>query len=131
MKRSIHYSLKFVMLSLLVLGMTLSPALAGAADWISEEDAYAAPWVKTIEQELNKKDYRWVFANDPRTPQASIIKFLNEAAKAYQAGNKMMGRQLVRRAITVLEEGVDKGYYSMPDLKPVLSAIRHHTPEKV
>ncbi len=131
MKRSIHYSLKFVMLSLLVLGMTLSPALAGAADWISEEDAYAAPWVKTIEQELNKKDYRWVFANDPRTPQASIIKFLNEAAKAYQAGNKMMGQQLVRRAITVLEEGVDKGYYSMPDLKPVLSAIRHHTPEKV
>ncbi len=131
MKRSIHYSLKFVMLSLLVLGMTLSPALAGAADWISEEDAYAAPWVKTIEQELNKKDYRWVFANDPRTPQASIIKFLNEAAKAYQAGNKMMGRQLVRRAITVLEEGVDKGYYSMPDVEAVLSAIRQHTPEKV
>lgn len=131
MKRSIHYSLKFFMLSLLVLGMTLSPALAGAADWISDQDAYAAPWVKTIEQELNKKDYRWVFANDPRTPQASIIKFLNEAAKAYQAGNKMMGQQLVRRAITVLEEGVDKGYYSMPDVEPVLSAIRQHTPEKV
>ena len=39
-------------------------------------------WVKDIEQELLKKDYSTVYANDLRTPQAVVLPKLNEAAKA-------------------------------------------------
>ena len=40
-----------------------------AAPWLSSAKNYGSTWVKDIEQEFNKQEYRSVFSNDPRTPQ--------------------------------------------------------------
>ncbi len=118
-------------LSLLIGGAALNPTPVSAAAWISGADSYAAPWVKEIEQELLKKDYRYVYASDPRTPQASVLRLLNEAAKAEQAKNSALAQQLVREALGVFEEGVRKHYYSSSDIEPITSFIRQHVPIKI
>lgn len=59
--------------------------VAVSAPWISGSDTDAAPWVSQIEQELLKKEYWMIYANDPRTPQKEAIRLLNRAARAYEA----------------------------------------------
>jgi hypothetical protein len=83
-------------LSLLIGGAALMSKRAEAAGWISGADSYAAPWVKEIEQELLKKEYRYVFGNDPRTPQASVLRLLNQAAKALEAKDSALAGKFVR-----------------------------------
>lgn len=117
-------------LSLLIGGVAWMPSPAGAAEWISGGDSYAAAWVKDIEQELNKKEYRPVFLNDPRTPQASVLRLLNRAAMALEAKNEALARDLVQEAIGVLEEGVRKHYMTRSDIEPIISYIRQHAPVK-
>jgi hypothetical protein len=118
-------------LSLTIGGAALISNPAAAAGWISGADAYAAPWVKDIEQELLKKDYRYVYASDPRTPQAVVLRFLNEAAKAYEANNRQLAQELVRDALAVFEEGVRKHYYSQSDIEPITTFIRQHVPIRI
>lgn len=118
----------FAALSLLVAGTALNPSLAGAAEWLPLEETYQDNWVRTIEQELNKDEYRWVFVNDPRMPQATVMWILDQAAAAYEAGNVATAEDLVRRAIGVLEQGAERNYYSHSDIEPILSSIREHRP---
>jgi hypothetical protein len=54
-----------------------------------------AGWLKDIEQKLNSDEYRPVFMNDPRTPQASVMQFLNSAARAYEAEDPAMAESLM------------------------------------
>ena len=115
-------------MALLIGGVALMPIPVYAAGWISGADAYAAPWVKEIEQELLKKDYWYVYANDPRTPQAVVLKKLNQAAKAHEAKESILAQQLVRDALGVFEEGVRKHYYSQTDIEPITTFIRQHVP---
>jgi hypothetical protein len=110
--------------------IVLTPSSIGAAEWISRGDSYAAAWVKDIEQELNKKDYRAVFANDPRTPQESVLRLLDRAASAYEAKNATLAAELVREAMEVLKAGVRRNYYSDADIQPILNFIEQHTPIK-
>lgn len=117
-------------LSLLSSGMAVMPSSSEAAGWISSADAYAAPWVKDIEQELLKKEYRDIFANDPRTPQVVALRLLNQAAKAQTADNGTMVRHLVHNALEVFEEGVRKHYYSSSEIEPIMTFIRDHVPLK-
>lgn len=117
-------------LSLLIGGVALVPTTVQSAGWISGADMYAAPWVKEIEQELLKKDYRYVYASDPRTPQAVVLRKLNEAAKAQAANNSLLAQQLVHDALGVFEEGVRKHYYSQSDIEPITTFIRQHVPIK-
>src|SRR5579884_3862808 len=116
------------MLSLLLGGIALWPSTAHAAPWLSAGDTYAAGWVKDIEQELNKADYRAVFLNDPRTPQTSVLRFLNRAAVAAEAGNSGLAAELKQQAIGVLEEGVHKRYYDETDIAPIINYINQHVP---
>lgn len=118
-------------LSLVIGGIALMPSSLEAAGWISGADAYAASWVKDIEQELLKKDYRNVYASDPRTPQASVLRKLDEAARAQEAGDSALAQQLVRNALNVFEEGVRKHYYSESDVEPIITFIRQHVPIKI
>jgi hypothetical protein len=118
-------------LSLLLGGVALGPAPAGAAEWISGADSYASAWVKDIELELNKKEHRAVFLNDPRTPQASILRLLNRAAIAHEARNEALAQQLVREALEVIENGVRKSYYTQEDVQPITSFIKQHVPVKL
>ena len=117
-------------LSLLIGGVAFNPTPVHAAGWISGADAYAAPWVKDIEQELLKKDYWTVYASDPRTPQVVVLRKLNDAAKAQAAEDNTLAQQFVRDALSVFEEGVRKHYYSQSDIEPMTTFIRQHVPIK-
>ncbi len=111
----------------------LIPSYTWAADWIgwvAGDDSYQALWVKQIEQELNKKEYRAVFLNDPRTPQASVLRLLDRAAKAHNDKNETLASELVREAIEVLEVGVRKNYYSREDINPIIAFIKNTAPVK-
>ncbi|WP_447974442.1 hypothetical protein [Nitrospira sp. Kam-Ns4a] len=118
-------------LSLLLGWAVLTPTTAHAAGWISRTDSFAASWVKEIEQELYKQDYREMFLNDPRTPQASVLKLLNQAAMAYDEKNESLAQQFVREAINVLETGVAKNYYTQADVEPIIRYIKSHVPVKM
>lgn len=118
-------------LSLLMAGVALEPAPVWAAGWISAADSHASAWVTDIEKELYKKDYRWVFLNDPRIPQASVVRLLNRAAVAHEAKNDELARELVGEAIEVIEEGIRKNYYSREDVRPIISFIKQHVPVKL
>jgi hypothetical protein len=118
-------------LSLLIGGVALMPTPVPAAGWISGAQTYTAPWVRDIEQELFNKDYRNVYASDPRTPQAAVLRKLNEAAKAQEAGDSVLAQQLVRNALSVFEEGVRRHYYSQSDIEPIITFIREHVPIKI
>jgi hypothetical protein len=118
-------------LSLLIGGTVFTSTHVEAAGWISGSESYAAPWVKDIEQELLKKDYRYVFGNDPRTPQVVVLQLLNRAAMAYQANDTAQADQLVRDALNVLDEGSRRHYFSRSDIEPIMDFIRHHVPGKI
>lgn len=117
-------------LSLLIGGVTQTPTPAQAAGWISGAETYAAPWVKDVEQELLKKDYRYVYASDPRAPQVVALRLLNQAAKAQEAKDSTLAQQLVRDALDVFEEGVRKHYYTASDIEPITTFIRQRVPIK-
>lgn len=117
-------------LSLLIGGVVLMPSSLEAAGWISGADSYAASWVKDIEQELLKKDYRDVYANDPRTPQVIALRLLNQAARAQETNDNRMAQELVQDALRVFEEGVRKHYYSSSEIEPIMTFIRQHVPIK-
>jgi hypothetical protein len=118
-------------LSLLIGGVALMPNSVESAPWISRGDTYAAPWVKDIEQELLKKEYWMIYANDPRTPQNEVLHLLNRAAQAQQANDPGLARELVRQALNVFEEGVRRHYYLPSDIEPITSYIRQHVPIKL
>jgi hypothetical protein len=114
-------------LSLLMGGVALMPSSSEAANWISGIGSSTAPWVKDIEQELLKNDYRDIFANDPRTPQMTALRLLAQAAKAQEAKERVLAQQLVRDALRVFEEGVRRHYYSSSEIEPILTFIRQRT----
>jgi hypothetical protein len=114
--------------ALLIVAVALISKPVHAAEWISGGDAYAAPWVKEIEQELLKKDYWYIYANDPRIPQAVVLRKLNQAAKAQEAKESSLAQQFVHDALSVFEEGVRKHYYSQTDIEPIMTFIRQHVP---
>jgi hypothetical protein len=118
-------------LSLLIGGVALMPNSAESAPWISGGEAYAAPWMKDIEQELLKKEYWMIYANDPRIPQNEVLHILNRAAKAQQANDPALARELVREALNVFEEGVRRHYYMASDIEPITRYIRQHVPIKI
>lgn len=120
-----------VSLSLLLAGIAMTPQVAHSAAWISGTESFASEWVAKIEQELSKKEYRYVFANDPRTPQASVLRLLNRAAQAQAAHDEAMAKELVREAMAVLQDGVRRNYYSAGDVEPILKHIQEQIPIKL
>ena len=70
-----------------------------------------------------------MFMNDPRTPQTSIMRFLNRAARAYEAKNSALAESLIKRAVEVLGTGVTKHYYSKADIAPIVSYIEKVVPK--
>lgn len=120
-----------ISLSLLLAGIALSPNSGHTAPWISGSETFASDWVAKVEQELLKKEYRYLFANDPRTPQATILRLLNRAAEAHAAHNEVMAKDLANEAIDVLREGIRKHYYSEEDVEPLLKHIREQIPIKM
>jgi hypothetical protein len=102
--------------------------MSHAAPWISDRETFASNWVAKVEQELSKKEYRYLFANDPRTPQASILHLLNQAARAQAANQELMAQDFAKQALSVLEEGVRRHYYSEQDVAPIIKRIQEQIP---
>lgn len=118
-------------LSLLLAGTAVTQDLGHATPWISGMESFASDWVAKVEQELSKKEYRYLFSNDPRTPQASILRLLNRAAQAQADHKDVMARDLAKEAIGVLREGVRRHYYSEQDVEPLIRQIEEQIPIKL
>lgn len=82
-------------------------------------------WVKQIDNELRSPKYREVLENSlGNVPQASIIKYLNEADAALTDGRKELAQDYVDRAISVLDQGVQRGWFSPGDIEPMKQMIQ-------
>lgn len=77
---------------------------------------FASDWVANIEQELSKKEYRYLLANVPRTPQASVLRLLNQPLER---------KPRIMIALDVLPDGVRR-YYSEQDVAPLITHIGEH-----
>lgn len=98
-----------------------------AADWLAPaaDQDVMAPWVNDITSQLEKDPYRGVFMNAlGYSPQAAIVRYLNNAAQALQAGNKPLAQSYVDRAIDLFDRGVRRGYFSQADVVPIKKMIR-------
>jgi hypothetical protein len=115
---------------MLAAGLLFVASPAGAAEWIPGYGEGQSEWLKDVEQKLNSEEYRSIFMNDPRAPQQSVMRFLKDAARAYEAQNPAMAESLIERAMEVLENGVAKHYYSKAEVEPIVSYIEAATPKK-
>jgi hypothetical protein len=98
-----------------------------AADWLAPaaDQDVTAPWVNDITSQLEKDPYRDIFMNAlGNSPQAVVVRYLNNAAQALQAGNKPLAQSYVDRTIDIFDNGVRRGYYSQTDVEPIKKLIR-------
>jgi hypothetical protein len=98
-----------------------------AADWLAPaaDQDVTAPWVNDITSQLEKDAYRDVFMNAlGNSPQAVVVRYLNNAAQALQAGNKPLAQSYVDRTIDIFDKGVRQDYYSQADVEPIKKLIR-------
>lgn len=96
-----------------------APWLAPAAD-----EHVTAQWVQDVAHELRRERNRNVLINVPSGhPQAAILGYLNDAADALEAGQERSAKDLVRRALGILEDGVQYGWLSESDIKPIRRTI--------
>ena len=111
-----------------VVAMVLtSPRMVRAADWLApaSDQAVTAPWVMDIAAQLEREPYRDVLTNAPgEPPHPAIVRYLNNAAHALQAGNKLLAQSYVDRTIGIFESGVLRGYYSRSEVEPINKLIR-------
>jgi hypothetical protein len=117
-------TLSFLAAVLLLLATTV-PSLA--AGWLAPaaDQTVTAPWVKDLTVQLQQEPYRGVFQNAlGNSPQALVVRYLNHADQALQAGNKPLARSYVDRTIAIFDNGVGRGYYSPADVEPITKLIR-------
>ena len=104
-----------------------APGFGLAADWLApaSDQAVTAPWVKDIAAQLERDPYREVFTNAPgEPPHPVVVRYLNNAAQALQAGNKVLAQSYVDRTMGIFESGVKRGYYNRSDIEPIMNLIR-------
>lgn len=97
------------------------------ADWLAPaaDQTVTAPWVKDLTAQVQQDPYRGVFMNAlGNSPQALVVRYLNNAAQALQDGNKPLAQSYVDRTIEIFDNGVRRGYYSRADVEPITKMIR-------
>jgi len=57
-------------------------------------------------------------------PHSAIVRYLNGAADAIEAGNKPLAESYVNRTLAIFDRGVRRGYYFGPDVEPIKKLIR-------
>lgn len=104
-----------------------APSVSLAADWLApaSDQAVSAPWVKDIAAQLERGPYREILMNaSGGPPHPVVVRYLNNAAQAVQAGNKVLAQSYVERTIGIFESGVLRGYYSRSEVEPITTLIR-------
>jgi hypothetical protein len=98
-----------------------------AAGWLApaSDQTVTAPWVKDIAAQLEREPYRDVLVNAPgEPPNPVVVRYLNSAARALQAGNKLLAQSYIDRTIGIFDSGVLRGHYSRSDVDPIKKLIR-------
>lgn len=105
----------------------IAPGFGLAAGWLApaSDQAVSAPWVKDIAAQLEREPYRDVFVNAPgEPPHPAVVRYLNNAAHALQAGNKLLAQSYIDRTIGIFDSGVLRGHYSRSEVEPITKLIR-------
>jgi hypothetical protein len=116
-----------IMMTSLVAAVLAAPSFGSAADWLApaSDQAVTAPWVKDIAAQLEREPYRDVLVNTPgEPPHPAVVRYLNNAAQALQAGNKLLAQSYIDRTIGIFDSGVLRGYYSRSEVEPIKKLIR-------
>ncbi|ALA59155.1 hypothetical protein [Nitrospira moscoviensis] len=106
--------------------LVLSPAPAEAAPWLAPaaDERISADWVKDVAQAFRKNRFKNVFMNQPfGCDQCRIIHFLNNAAEALDNDRPKLAKSFIHRALAVLEDGKDEGWYTDADVRPIKRLI--------
>ncbi len=115
------------MMTALVATVLTLPGFGLAAGWLApaSDQAVTAPWVKDITAQLEREPYGGMFVNAPgEPPHPAVVRYLNNAAQALQAGNKLLAQSYVDRTIGIFDSGVLRGYYSRSEVEPIKKLIR-------
>jgi hypothetical protein len=108
------------------LSLVLAPSQAAAAPWLAPaaDQDIKADWVKDVAKAFHKKEYKNVFMNQPfGCDQCRILGFLNNAAEAMEHDQPKLAKSFLHRALNVLEDGIDDGWYSERDIRPIQRLI--------
>lgn len=100
---------------------------AVAAQWLAPAaaDHITADWVKQIEADLDRKPFKDVFMGTPGDPPIpALLHLLNNAARALADNKKDYAKLFINDAFRILDNGVNKGWYSATDIQPVKAMIR-------
>lgn len=126
--RLIHRSLSGLLLLTLAGGgyAVLPTASSQAAEWLAPaaDERITADWVRDVAQELRKNRYKNVFMNQPfGCDQCRILHYLNNAADALDNDEPKLAKSFVKRALRVLRDGKEEGWYSSADIRPIKRVI--------
>jgi hypothetical protein len=97
-----------------------------AAEWLAPaaDERITADWVRDVAQELRKNRYKNVFMNQPfGCDQCRILHYLNNAAAALDNDQAKLAKSFVKRALRVLRDGKEEGWYSSADIRPIKRLI--------
>ncbi len=99
---------------------------AQAAPWLAPaaDEHITAQWVLDVARELDRERNRQILTNMPSGgTQSAILGYLNDAAAALQDNQSRYAKDLVRKALGVLDEGVEFGWLSPYEVKPIKRMI--------
>ncbi len=109
------------------LGIATMPAPSTlAAEWLAPapQANITADWVKDVAKALKSNRFKNVFMNQPSgCDQCRILDYLDDAADALENGQPKLAESFVRRALNVLNDGVEDHWYSEEDVRPIKRLI--------
>lgn len=105
------------------------PASSPAAPWLAPaaDEHITAPWVQAVAKALKGNRFKNIFMNQAfGCDQCAILGYLNDAAEALEGDEPKAARSFVRRALRVLDDGKELGWYSDRDIEPIKRVILRH-----
>lgn len=97
-----------------------------AAEWLAPaaDERITAEWVRDVARQLRKDRFKNVFMNQPfGCDQCRIIHYLNNAAGALDSDQPKLAKSFVKRALHVLKDGKEEGWYTSADIRPIKRLI--------
>lgn len=106
--------------------LTLSAPHALAAEWLAPapQAVITADWVKDVAKAFRSNRFKNVFMNQPfGCDQCRILEYLDNAAEALENDEPKLAESFVRRALNVLNDGVEDHWYGEADVRPIKRLI--------
>jgi len=88
------------------------------------DEHITAGWVQAVARELERDRTQRILMNTPSgSPQAPILGYLDDAAAALEENQYEYAKDLVGRALGVLDDVVESGWVSPSQIKPIKQMI--------